>query len=277
MDSQLRALCCVLVWFVTQTSVAAEHGAGVTGNRQTSDEAPGSNKLERRSRRISLIRCPRLSAFSGRAAGEGRARSVGALSSFPRTDVAGPVDCGPILLWPALWNTISSVRWKAVRMLSTTRSWVRKSTDSRTFLGSVRIVLVPSSDEIRFDLVFTGLCRSRTQGVNEVVVLQNTAETQFEAHKEFVWNSNGLTSSPTVAAAETRSKTHQNRYPSPWRHWSGGHANCSAAGCGSASPSRCDRGRACRGQNREVSRRPGRRIACLDEVHCTSLAGVRAD
>ena len=45
--------------------------------------------------------------------------------------------------------------------------------------GAIRLVLVPSDNDVRFDLIFTGVCRSRTQGVNDVVVLQNTAETQL--------------------------------------------------------------------------------------------------
>jgi len=75
--------------------------------------------------------------------------------------------------------------------------------------GVIGISLMPSSKEIRFELVFKGVCRSRTAGVNTVVVLQNTAETQFEARKEFVWNSQELTHLPTVAQAETHSKLHQ--------------------------------------------------------------------
>ncbi|HEX4145782.1 MAG TPA: hypothetical protein VHY91_19915 [Pirellulales bacterium] len=75
--------------------------------------------------------------------------------------------------------------------------------------GIIGITLVPDSKEIRFDLVFRGVCRSRTEGVNTVVVLQNTAETQFEARKQFVWNSQGLASSPTIAVAKTRSTTNR--------------------------------------------------------------------
>ncbi len=75
--------------------------------------------------------------------------------------------------------------------------------------GNVRLALVPSENEIRFDIIFTGICRSKTRGVNDVIVLQNTAETRFEAHKPLVWNSAGITTGPAVATAETRSRTNQ--------------------------------------------------------------------
>ncbi|HTU25032.1 MAG TPA: hypothetical protein VMF30_06525, partial [Pirellulales bacterium] len=75
--------------------------------------------------------------------------------------------------------------------------------------------IVPSVDDVRFDLVFTGTCRSETDGVNTFVVLRNSAETQFLARKQFVWNRQGLSSFPTVAAAETRSTTKRIDTPLP--------------------------------------------------------------
>jgi hypothetical protein len=75
--------------------------------------------------------------------------------------------------------------------------------------GNIRFALEPSPNEIRFNLIFTGVCRSRTQGLNDVVILQNTADTQFQARKQFVWGSQGLTALPATATAETHSTTRQ--------------------------------------------------------------------
>ena len=75
--------------------------------------------------------------------------------------------------------------------------------------GTIQLVPRPSSKDIRFDLVFTGFSKARTQGVHSVVVLQNTTETQIQAQKSFILNSKGLTYSPAVAVAETHSATDQ--------------------------------------------------------------------
>ncbi len=73
--------------------------------------------------------------------------------------------------------------------------------------AGIQLELVPSYKDIRFDLVLSGFNRSQTQGVHSVVVLQNAAETQFQARKQFVWNSKGFSYFPTVAVPDTRSRT----------------------------------------------------------------------
>jgi hypothetical protein len=75
--------------------------------------------------------------------------------------------------------------------------------------GAIGLTLQPNNRELRFDLVFAGVCRSQTAGVNSVVVLQNTADTLFQAQKHFIWNSHGLTYSPATAIAETHSTTNR--------------------------------------------------------------------
>ena len=73
--------------------------------------------------------------------------------------------------------------------------------------GQVHLVWSAADQPPGFDLIFTGVCKSQTDGLHEVVTLHNQAETRFEARKSFVWSDAGLETSPAVATAETHSKT----------------------------------------------------------------------
>ena len=73
--------------------------------------------------------------------------------------------------------------------------------------GQVHLLWHSADQAPGFDLIFTGVCHSQTDGLHEVVTLHNQAETHFEARKEFIWTETGLETSPAVAQAETHSKT----------------------------------------------------------------------
>jgi hypothetical protein len=73
--------------------------------------------------------------------------------------------------------------------------------------GQVKLVWHTPDLPPGFDLIFSGVCRSQTDGLNEVVTLHNQAETVFEARKQLIWTGEGLEASPAVAQAETHSTT----------------------------------------------------------------------
>ena len=73
--------------------------------------------------------------------------------------------------------------------------------------GQVHVAWHAADQPPGFDLIFTGVCHSQTDGLHEVVTLHNQAETKFEARKSFGWTDAGLDTSPAVATAETHSKT----------------------------------------------------------------------
>ncbi len=73
--------------------------------------------------------------------------------------------------------------------------------------GTVKLLWQPEDNPDGFDLVFTGVCRSQTNGLHEVVTLHNQAETRFEARKQIEWTEDGLKALPAVAKADTHSTT----------------------------------------------------------------------
>jgi hypothetical protein len=74
--------------------------------------------------------------------------------------------------------------------------------------ATTTLSLLDNPNQAVFDVVFSGVVKSQTRGVNGPVVLHGSATTPFYAAKRLVLNANGMSMSPTVTQARTSSVTH---------------------------------------------------------------------
>jgi hypothetical protein len=73
--------------------------------------------------------------------------------------------------------------------------------------GKTRLTLIPSNDQLRANIAFDGTVHSHTRGYKAPVVLHNTSNSTFQAHKLIAMDDSGLRVAPSTADVSTRLRT----------------------------------------------------------------------